>query len=113
MHELSICQSLLRQLEEIASTHNARKVIRVCLRIGPLSGIEPQLLAQAFPLVSAGTFAEGAMLQIDIAPVRVKCNQCSLESDATLSNLQCNYCRHWQTQLISGDELLLSQVELQ
>ena len=48
MHELSICQALLDQVENVARDHGARRVSRVALRIGALSGIEPELLEHAF-----------------------------------------------------------------
>lgn len=62
MHELSICQSMLNQVSNIVHEHGADSVSRITLRVGPLSGIEPQLLLQAFPLASAGTVAEHAKL---------------------------------------------------
>jgi len=65
MHELSVCLSLLQQLETIAAERNASAVERVFLKIGPLSGIEPQLLRQAYPLAVAGTVAENAELIIE------------------------------------------------
>ena len=49
MHELSVCQGLLDQVTGIARQHQATGVARIRLRIGPLSGVEPQLLQQAFP----------------------------------------------------------------
>jgi hydrogenase nickel incorporation protein HypA/HybF len=72
MHELSICQSLIDQVEDIAREHGATGVERILLRIGPLSGIEPALLRNAYPLAAAGTVAESAELVIEPAPVRVR-----------------------------------------
>jgi len=60
MHELSVCQSMLRQVSEIARQHNARHIRQVQVRIGVLSGVEPDLLKQVFPIASTGTIAEGA-----------------------------------------------------
>ena len=34
MHELSICNALLQQIEKIAAKHGARKVTRVELGVG-------------------------------------------------------------------------------
>ena len=112
MHELSICQSLVRQLEDIAAQHHAHNINLVLLEIGPLSGVEPQLLAQAFPLASAGSVAQGAVLRTELIPIRVKCTKCGQEGVATMNNLSCQYCGDWQTQLLSGDECLLTSVEL-
>ena len=64
MHELSVCQGLLDQVAGIARQNQATGVKLIRLRIGPLSGVEPQLLEQAFPLARAGTIAERAELAI-------------------------------------------------
>lgn len=113
MHELSVCQSMLGQIEEIAREHAAHTVSRVKVQIGPLSGVEPQLLAQAFPLAVAGTIAEGASLELENLPIRVHCRQCGADSDAQANRLVCGTCGHWDTQLLSGDEMLLASVELE
>jgi hydrogenase nickel incorporation protein HypA/HybF len=112
MHELSVCQGLLDQVASIARQNQAIGVKRIRLQIGPLSGIEPQLLEQAFPLASAGTLAEHAELAIESLAVRVHCETCGAETEAAANRLLCGACGDWHTKLISGDELLLVSVEL-
>jgi len=112
MHELSICQSVLNQIRAIAEQHHASGVTKVTLRVGPLSGVEPQLLAQAFPLVSMGTIASDAALVIESLPIRVRCRSCHQESEVTISRLTCKHCGDYRTQVISGDEMLLANLEL-
>jgi hydrogenase nickel incorporation protein HypA/HybF len=112
VHELSICQALIEQVEAVAREQDAVQVVQVRIGIGPLSGVEPQLLEQAFQLARAGTIAATASLLIDLLPLRVSCRQCGQETEAEASNLACGNCGDWHTQLVSGDEMLLSQVEL-
>ena len=112
MHELSVCQSLLEQVERIAADHGAERVERIRLRIGPLSGVEADLLRSAYPLAAAGTIAEGAELDIEPAPVLVHCVSCGAETEATPNRLLCGACGDWHTRLVSGDELLLASLEL-
>ncbi len=112
MHELSVCQGLLQQVEVIAAQRAARGVANITIRIGPLSGIEPELLQRAFPLASAGTVAAAAKLVIEWLPIRVSCEQCGVETEATPNRLLCGACGDWHTRLVSGDELLLASVEL-
>lgn len=112
MHELSLCQSLIDQAESIARQHGATRVERILLQVGPLSGVEPTLLQHAFPLAAAGTLAAGATLDIAPAPVRVACNDCGAESDASPNRLLCGTCASFRTRLICGDELLLARLEL-
>ncbi|MBN2885925.1 MAG: hydrogenase maturation nickel metallochaperone HypA [Chromatiaceae bacterium] len=112
MHELSICEALLDEVERLARAQGARRVGRIVLRIGPLSGVEPALLRQAFPLAAAATCAEGARLEIEPAPVRVYCLDCGHENEAAPNRLLCAACGSCHTRLLGGDELLLLRLEL-
>jgi hydrogenase nickel incorporation protein HypA/HybF len=113
MHELAVCQALLDQVEQIGAREQAACITSITLRIGPLAGVEPELLIDAFPIAAAGTIAEGALLSIEHLPVRVRCTSCHAESDATPNRLLCASCGDFRTQLISGDELLLASMELE
>lgn len=112
MHELSVCQALIEQVAEIARQHQASRVPQITLHIGPLAGVEPALLLNAFPLAAAGTVAEGAELLIEPQPLRVHCETCGAETDASPNRLLCGMCGDYHTRLLSGDELLLAQLEL-
>lgn len=112
MHELSVCQSLLDQVEAIARQHGAIRVERILLQVGPLSGVEPALLRNAWPLACAQTIAESAELVIEPAAVRVRCTSCGAETEATPNRLLCGACGDWRTRLVSGDEMLLANLEL-
>jgi hydrogenase nickel incorporation protein HypA/HybF len=111
MHELSVCLALVAELEALARRHDAR-IRRVSITIGPLAGVEPDLVAQAYPLACAGTPAEASELHIERSSVRIRCRGCGRESIAAANRLSCGACGDWQTELLSGDELILSQVEL-
>jgi len=113
MHELAICQALMNQVESIAAERNARSVVSIVVGMGPLSGVEAQLLKHAYPVASAGTIAEGAELVIEDLPVRIRCTECGNESDASPNKLVCKVCGDWRTTLISGDELMLMRIELE
>ena len=112
MHELSVCNALIEQVEDIARRHDAVRVDKIILRIGPLSGIEPPLLAHAYPVASAGTVAEDAELVIESMPVKVKCAQCGAETEVEPNRLLCGTCGDFRTNVVSGDEMLLASLEL-
>lgn len=112
MHELSVCQALLAQVERVVGEHQAHAAGRIILRIGPLAGVESRLLREAFPIASAGSVAENAELLIEELPLRVRCDTCGAESDAQPNRLLCGVCGDWHTRLISGDEMVLASVEL-
>ncbi|MCW8956113.1 MAG: hydrogenase maturation nickel metallochaperone HypA [Gammaproteobacteria bacterium] len=113
MHELSVCQSIIQQALKLADEYRAESIIKINLAIGPLAGIDTHLLKQAFPLASAGTLAETAGLETEALPIRVKCLSCQRESEAQMNRLICAYCNDWHTQLISGDEMLITSIEFE
>ena len=101
------------QVGQVARRENAVRVTVVTLLLGPLSGVEPQLLADAWPIASAGSVAEGAELAVETMPVRVACLECGAESEVAPNRLLCGSCGGFRTRLLSGEELLLKSVELE
>jgi len=113
MHELSICQGLMRQVEQVAADNKARSVERIILRVGGLSGVEPSLLQHAFEIARAGTIASEAELDIEEGPVVVKCQECGASSAVKVNRLICQYCGEWRVNVVEGEELLLLSVEIE
>ena len=112
MHELSVCLALRKQVERVAAEHGARRVERIRLQIGPLSGIEPALLEKAFPLAAAGTVADAALLDIETGPVVVRCTRCDSETEVLPNRLLCGQCGDFRTRVIRGEEMLLQSMDL-
>ena len=113
MHELSVCLSLMQQLESIARERDAASIARIELEVGVLSGVEPDLLRNAWPLASAGTIAEHAELVIDTGELIVECTTCGAQTKAKPNRLLCGECDDFRTRVISGEEMTLMRVELQ
>ena len=113
MHELSICMSLLEQVQAIAAERGASRVTRIELQVGPLSGVESDLLRHAWPMAAAGTLAADAEFIVDEATIVVRCNACAAESAAKANRLVCGDCGDFHTTVISGDEMILQRVELE
>lgn len=111
MHELSVCIALVNQVERIAKDKAGSTVARVVIKLGPLSGIEPQLLLNSYPLAASGTLAENADLKIDTVEVVVRCTQCDCETPAAPNRLLCGECGDFRTRIVSGDEMILQSVE--
>ncbi|MAD45237.1 MAG: hydrogenase maturation nickel metallochaperone HypA [Oceanospirillaceae bacterium] len=111
MHELSVCLSLINQVQQHTKEQGAQRVSSIQLSVGPLSGVEIPLLKNAFSLCHKGTVAEGASLEISVPQVKVECDDCEMTSEVTPNNLTCPNCLNWRTRLIQGDELMLLRLE--
>ena len=102
----------MEQVGNIALEEQATQVTAIHLGIGPLSGVEPWLLEQAFSITRAGSIAADAELVVKSMPIQVSCKQCGQLTEALPSRLVCGSCGDWRTSLISGDELELTSIEL-
>lgn len=112
MHEMAVCNELLAQVRALAVEHNARSVGSITVRIGVLSGVEPDLLERAFTIARAGDYTAQARLLIETVAVRVRCRACGNENEAAANRLLCAACGGYAVDLIGGDELLLASIEM-
>lgn len=112
MHELTICEALLGQIEQ---QHAARKFSRVCrvrLEIGRFSCLDPEALRYAFDIMNRGTFAEGAELQIDRPPGRATCLDCGAEVEVQSRLDHCPSCKGGRLQPAGGESMRFIEMEV-
>jgi hydrogenase nickel incorporation protein HypA/HybF len=110
MHELSIAESLVEQLTDLARREGAARVARVELRIGALSGVDPEALAFAFPVAADGTIAEGAELAARLVPARATCRACGAETESDSCFAVCARCASPDLTFQGGRDLTLYAV---
>jgi hydrogenase nickel incorporation protein HypA/HybF len=103
---------LLGQVAEIAKRHGASAVERIIIEVGPLSGVEPELLTGAFAVLRVGGCAAQALLSIESTIVSISCVGCGAQSPAEPNRLVCAECGGFRTRIIAGDELRLRRLEL-
>jgi hydrogenase nickel incorporation protein HypA/HybF len=111
VHEWSIVQSLLSEVERHAQRRGAIAVHRLHLRVGALSGVEIPLLETAFETFRERTCCEGAGLEIERVPARWCCPRCRVEL-APGARLCCERCGA-PARLESGDEIVLARIEME
>ncbi len=81
----------------------------VGLRIGPLRQVVPDTLAFAFELTACGTLCEGARLEQQLVPLRLRCPSCELEWTTQQPDFRCQSCGS-PAAVLSGDELLIEWI---
>jgi hydrogenase nickel incorporation protein HypA/HybF len=111
VHEYSLVQSLMERIAQEAAARSAVAVHRVRLRIGELSGVEPELLESAFEIVREGTLCARAALEILRVPALWECSQCR-RPIAAGEVLQCGACGA-PARLAAGDDIVLDQLEME
>lgn len=113
MHELSIVASLFETLESLSREHDARRITAVKLRIGRLSGVVPELLESAFETYKKGTLAEGARLEIEVAPYDFRCRTCGGTAFRDEPGFACAACGSKDMELVGGMDLVLEKIEVE
>ncbi len=113
MHELSIAQALIAQLEELTRKEHARRIISATVIIGSLSGVDHEALKFAFPIAAEDTLAKDAKLIIEDARAKVACKTCKKESHPTFPFLSCVKCGSSDVEILSGRELVLKSMDVE
>jgi hydrogenase nickel incorporation protein HypA/HybF len=67
VHEQSLIEALMRQIEEIAATDDASKVVALHVWCGALSQFTPDHFREHFERASADTVAEGAEVTVEMS----------------------------------------------
>jgi hydrogenase nickel incorporation protein HypA/HybF len=113
MHEMALSEGLIELVEEEARRASARKVTVVRLALGALSHVEADAIRFCFDAVSRGTLAEGAALAIDIVPGAGWCMDCARQVAIAERFGACPECGQHHVQMTAGDEMRLSELEVE
>jgi hydrogenase nickel incorporation protein HypA/HybF len=112
MHEMAISESILGILEEEGRRRNYARVRKVRLEIGPLSGIETAALRFTFDVVTKGTLAEDAELEIIETEALAWCLPCERTVAIHQRYDACPACGSHQLQVTAGDEMRIKELEV-
>lgn len=110
MHETAIATELLNVLLSEASRNNLRRITGLRLRVGAFRMVVPEMLQGAFEVISQGTLAQGATLEIESVPLRARCGNCQKEVQLEDYVFYCPGCGAILTEILSGKELDLFQI---
>ncbi len=113
MHELSITQGILSIALEQAEAVQAKKLTKINLTIGELSGIVDECVEFYFELLSKDTIAAGASLCFDRAPIKLRCRNCNTTFSPDNLEWVCPNCQEQQIEIISGRECYVSSIEVE
>jgi hydrogenase nickel incorporation protein HypA/HybF len=113
MHEWSLVNALLRQVEDLAAEHPGSQVVSIRVRIGEFSGVEPDLLGSAFEQLILDSPLRGATLDLERVPLEALCEQCGSQFRIEQFDFKCDNCGSVKLSIRGGEELLLQSVTLE
>ncbi len=113
MHEMSLCESVLQILEDNARQQGFERVKTVWLEIGGLSGVESEAMRFSFEVVTRGTLADQAVLEIIDVPGEAWCLACAKQVKIEQRFDACPDCGSYQLQVNGGEEMRIKELEVE
>jgi hydrogenase nickel incorporation protein HypA/HybF len=110
MHELSLAEGMLELVAGAAHADGAQKVRTVWLELGALSHVEVHALRSCFDVVTRGSIAEGAALEIVTTPGRAWCMPCGRQVSLARLGDACPACGSHQLQVVGGEEMRVLEI---
>ncbi|MFW6134157.1 MAG: hydrogenase maturation nickel metallochaperone HypA [Elusimicrobiota bacterium] len=113
MHELSIVQSMVNQLQQSLTSEQLPKVESISVKVGEFSGIIPDTMSFAFTAIKNETPFKNSKLDIVTVPFKASCKSCG----STFGMKErfifiCPECNSRDLDILSGKELYIESVEL-
>lgn len=112
MHEYSLVEALVRRVEDEARRRGALAVHGVSVRVGELSGVDPELFRTAYETFREGTICAGAPLALSRVAARWSCPACGTPV-APGAILRCPSCDAPALLDDGGDALTLERIEME
>ena len=113
MHEIGIAASVVDAVRSELSQRPGARAIAVGLRIGELSGVEPNSLTFGFESLVIGTDLASLRLEIYLRARMQHCLDCNARFRAERFTLECPQCGSVRSRCVSGDELEIAWIEIE
>ena len=108
MHEMALVASVV---DLVAERTADRRVVRVRLQVGELTGVLPDAMSFCFDVATLGTGLEGAELDLDLVHGKLQCHTCGADSACPDRLLLCP-CGSADVEIVAGEELTVVSVDL-
>jgi len=113
MHELGATESIAAICLRHAQANKAKRVIKVNVKLGELTGIVDHYVAFYWDMVTKDTIAHEAELNFIKVPVVAHCPDCDEDFEVKEYDLTCPKCGRKDTELISGREFMVESIEIE
>lgn len=113
MHELSITQSIMDIVLDQAKAAEAKKVTKINLVIGEMSGVVSDCVQFYFDFLKKGNVAEEATLDFKLVPVELRCRDCQTVFHPNDSAWVCPNCGSTKVEVVRGQESFVESIEVE
>ncbi len=112
MHEFAITQSMFDIVLQHAEKAKAKKVTKINLVIGEMTGVVGESVQFYLDLLAKNTVAEGAKVSITMMPPKAQCRNCNHIFELKEFDWSCPDCKGDSVEVISGKELFVESIEV-
>lgn len=113
MHELALTEKLFGLVMQEAEAHHTKKILKVKMIIGELSGIVEDSVELYFKLLSRNTIAESACLEFQRTETNLFCVHCDKEFVKRSRDFLCPVCGNLGRLTKSGYECFVESIEVE
>ena len=113
MHETGLAAEIVNIVEKIMKEHKGRRLKTVHVQVGELVAVVPESLRLAYQALSANTALEASSLDIQIIPISAHCRTCRKKFDVQSFQFACPSCHSTELEIVSGNELCVSSLEVE
>lgn len=111
MHELSLAEAVVSALLKMCEEEKWGAVKKVCLRVGALRQVFPDMLEFAFGTLVKDTPLSDAALVIEDVPLTQRCGECGVPWPEEC--VECPSCGSLRRETVTGMELEIHSVEVE
>ena len=113
MHEQSVVESILAIALENAEKAQAKRILRIYIVVGDLSGVVDDSVNFYFNFLSRNTIAAGASLLFLHTPAQLRCRNCDKIFTTEKLDFHCPDCKEQKVEIVGGQELYIESMEVQ
>ncbi len=110
MHELGLCDALLKMVRNVAREEELEEITRITVEVGSLSGVVPAYMSDCWVAVTDGTELEGVEFVVEELEGTARCMDCGGEFPADADHLRCPRCSSDKLIPLTGRDLTLKEI---
>ena len=113
MHESARAEAAFRTIQNELAKHEVKRVVKVTLVVGELSGADADHIIEHLEEYARGTPLEGAKYEVVNKPVELQCAKCGERYGADTETPGCPKCGALPNTVVAGYEFAVESIEVE
>jgi hydrogenase nickel incorporation protein HypA/HybF len=113
MHESARAEAVFRTIQNELAKHEAKRVLKVTLTVGELSGADADHIIEHVQEYAKGTPLEGAAYEVVSKAVEFECAKCGQRFGVDAETRGCPKCGDLHHAVVGGHEFAVESIEIE